>query len=84
MIYKDKYKNLFPPVLPGCPQPGWVHNAVNDKCTPALSIIPGKSDGCNDDIPYVKTPCEAWRLAKSCNIPWDGITGHPNPCPNPQ
>ena len=78
MIYKDKYKNLFPPVLPGCPQPGWIHSEDGTNCTP-IATIPGSHGGC-DTIPFVKTPCEAWQKAVACNIPWDGITGHPNPC----
>ena len=77
MIYKDKYKNLFPPVLPGCPQPGWIHSEDGTNCTP-IYPIPGSHGGC-DTIPFVKTPGEAYRWAETCNIPWDGITGHPDP-----
>lgn len=81
MIYKDKYKNLFPPVLPGCPQPGWIHSEDGTNCTP-IATIPGSND-CKT-VEFVKTPCEAWHRAVACNIPWDGITGHPNPCPKSQ
>jgi len=84
MIWDDKYKNLFPPVLPGCPQPGWAvdMNASDDNpmCVPSGGIqIPNSN--CQS-IPYISGDtdtdiCVAYNTAKACNIPWDGISGNP-------
>ena len=82
MIYKERYKNIFPPVLPGCPQPGWVVDSSDStKCIPAGGIkIPGSST-CST-IPYISGDtkadiCRAYEIASDCNIPWDGISGNP-------
>ena len=81
MIYKEKYKNLFPPVLPGCPQPGWVVDSTDStKCVPAGGVrIPNSS--CQT-VAYIGGDtkhdiCKAYHIATQCNIPWDGISGNP-------
>lgn len=84
LIWRDRYKNILPPVLPGCPSPGWQPKVVNGTklCVPDIPHPPGMTDSCSSGFPYIdgnkkSDVCKALACADDCNISWDGVTGNP-------
>ena len=85
LIWRDRYKDILPPVLPGCPSPGWQPKtgASGERlCVPNDPPPPGMRPSCAGGFPYIEGSkkadvCTALACANECNIAWDGITGNP-------
>ena len=85
LIWRDRYKDILPPVLPGCPSPGWQPKVAPDGkklCVPLQPAPPGIRQSCTAGFPYIEGSkkadvCTALACADACNIAWDGITGNP-------
>lgn len=86
MMWRDKVPYVFPPVLTGCPSPGWnlkTDASGNKICVPKNPAPPGMDGSCAAGFPYIGSQsdlavCQALACAKRCNVPWDGITGDPS------
>ena len=83
LIWRDRYKDILPAVLPGCPSPGWtITGEGKDRICKPQGSPPGMKGICSNGFPYVASnskadACRALSCAQECNIAWDGITGNP-------
>ena len=83
LLYRAKYSQQFPPVLPNCPD-YWLDNSTGDASSCYNTLNLGvKSSSCSQTMDfstaaYAGKPgmCKKKKWANDCNITWDGISNN--------
>ena len=85
IMYNNKKKNTWPPMIPECPD-WWIKKGEGDlsKCVNVrnLGTCNEKEKNFNgSEFTGSQGTCNKYRWATNCGISWDGITyGVVNPC----
>jgi len=84
IIYRNSYKNIYPPVVAKCPD-YWVDTLTDGKST----CVNVKNLGsCNETEMDFSTSfwsgksglCNKYQWARKCDVTWDGITTRDDIC----